>query len=55
MKEKMKQECDVDIMCVKYKDKELENEMTMEVIDSRYGFDQDKTTFYYSFNKKGKE
>ena len=55
MKEKMKQECDVDIMCVKYKDKELENEMTMEVIDSLYGFDQDKTTFYYSFNKKGKE
>ena len=54
MKEK-EQECDVDIMCVKYKDKELEDDLTMEVIDAQYGFDQDKTIFYYSFKKKGKE
>ena len=53
--EKMEQECDIDIMCVKYKDKELENDLTMEVIDAQYGFDQDKTIFYYSFKKKGKE
>ena len=52
---KMEQECDIDIMCVKYKDKELENDLTMEVIDAQYGFDQDKTIFYYSFKKKGKE
>ena len=47
---KMEQDCDIDIMCVKYKDKELENDLTMEVIDAQYGFDQDKTIFYYSFN-----
>ena len=52
---KMEQDCDIDIMCVKYKDKELENDLTMEVIDAQYGFDQDKTIFYYSFKKKGKE
>ena len=52
---KMEQECDIDIMCVKYKDKELENDLTMEVIDAQYGFDQDKTIFYYSFKRKGKE
>ena len=40
---------------IRYKDKELEDDLTMEVIDAQYGFDQDKTIFYYSFKKKGKE
>ena len=53
--ENMNQDCNIDIMSVKYKDKELEDYLTMEVIDAQYGFDQDKTIFYYSFKKKGKE
>ena len=30
----------------------MENDLTMEVIDTRYGFDQDKNIFYYSFKKE---
>ena len=50
-----KEDIDINLICVKYKDKELENELTMEFIDAQYGFDQDKNIFYYSFKKKGKE
>ena len=51
-----KENIDCNLICVKYKGKELEkDEDTMEVIDTRYGFDQDKNIFYYSFKKKVKE
>ena len=40
---------------VKFKDVELLNNYTMEVIDNKYGFDQDKTIFYYYIKKKEKE
>ena len=51
-----KENIDSNLICVKYKGKELEkDEDTMEVIDTRYGFDQDKNIFYYSFKKKVKE
>ena len=43
---------DINSICVKYKDQEMENDLTMEVIDTRYGFDQDKNIFYYSFKKE---
>ena len=42
-------------ICIKYKDKELNDALIMEVIDRQFGFDQDKNVFYYSFKKKGKE
>ena len=51
-----KENIDSNLICVKYKGKELEkDDDTMEVIDTRYGFDQDKNIFYYSFKKKAKE
>ena len=43
---------DINLICVKYKEQEMENDLTMEVIDTRYGFDQDKNIFYYSFKKE---
>ena len=41
-----------DLIIVKFKDNELLNDYTMEVIDNQYGFDQDKNIFYYSCKKE---
>ena len=52
IKQISKKDIDINSICVKYKDQEMENDLTMEVIDTRYGFDQDKNIFYYSFKKE---
>ena len=52
IKKKTKKDIDINLICVKYKEQEMENDLTMEVIDTRYGFDQDKNIFYYSFKKE---
>ena len=38
-----------------FKDKELDNNLSLEDIDIQLGLDQDKNIFYYSLKKKGKE
>jgi hypothetical protein len=50
-----KKDIENENICIKYKDKELNDALIMEVIDRQFGFDQDKNVFYYSFKKKGKE
>ena len=50
-----KKDIENENICIKYKDKELNDVLIMEVIDRQFGFDQDKNVFYYSFKKKGKE
>ena len=54
-KNKEQEKIETDLIVVKFKDNELENNYTMEVIDSQYGFDQDKNIFYYYFKKKDKD
>ena len=44
-----------ELIGVKFKDKEILNNYTMDVIDNQYGFDQDKNIFYYYIKKKEKE
>jgi hypothetical protein len=46
-----KSDIDTNFIIVKYKDNELLNNFTMEIIDNKYGFDQDKNTFYYDIIK----
>ena len=46
---------ETDLIVVKFKDNELLNNYTIEVIDNKYGFDQDKNIFYYYIKKKEKE
>ena len=46
---------EIDSIGVKFKNVELLNNYTMEVIDNQYGFDQDETIFYYYIKKKDKE
>ena len=41
-----------ELINVKYKDKELTNDYTMESIDNKFGFDQEKNVFFYSIKKK---
>ena len=41
-----------ELINVKYKDKELTNDYTMEIIDNKFGLDQEKNVFYYSIKKK---
>jgi len=44
-----------ELIGVKFKDNELVNNYTMEVVDSQYGFDQDKTIFNYYIKNKNKD
>ena len=44
-----------ELIGVKFKDNEILNNYTMDVIDNQYGFDQDKNIFYYYIKKKEKE
>ena len=46
-----KSDIDTNFIIVKYKDNELLNNFTMEIIDNKYGFDQHKNTFYYDIIK----
>ena len=46
---------EIDSIGVKFKNVELLNNYTMEVIDNQYGFDKDETIFYYYIKKKDKE
>ena len=41
-----------DLIIVKYKDKELPNDYTMEVIENKLGFDDEKNIFFYGIKKK---
>ncbi len=41
-----------DLINVKYKNRELPADYTMDVIDTQYGFEQDKIIFYYTIKKK---
>ncbi len=41
-----------DSIAVKYKNREMQHDYTMDVIDTKYGFDQDKIIFYYNIKKK---
>ena len=41
-----------ELISVKYKDKELPNDYTMEIVDNKYGFDQEKNIFFYNIKKK---
>ena len=52
IKQKIEKEIDNELIEIKYKDNKLDKDMTMEVIDARFGFDQDKNIFYYNFKKK---
>ena len=49
------EDINIDSIIVKYKENELPNNYTMEIIDTQYGFDQDKNIFYYSIKNKDKE
>ena len=40
------EEVEIESIVVKYKDNELLNNYSMDVVDSQYGFDQDKIVFY---------
>jgi len=55
IKERTGKIMDIGNICVKYKDKELDDNLSLEDIDIQLGLDQDKNIFYYSFKKKGKE
>ena len=55
IKERTGKIIDIDNIGVKFKDKELDNNLSLEDIDIQLGLDQDKNIFYYSFKKKGKE
>ena len=46
---------DIDLIVVKFKDNELLNNYSMDVIDTQYGFDQEKSIFYYYIKNKEKE
>ena len=49
------EEVEIESIVVKYKDNELLNNYSMDVVDSQYGFDQDKIVFYYYIKKKDKD
>ena len=49
------EEVEIESIVVKYKDNELLNNYSMDVVDSQYGFDQDKIVFYYYIKKKEKD
>jgi hypothetical protein len=53
--EGLEKEFEKELIGVKFKDKEILNNYTMDVIDNQYGFDQDKNIFYYYIKKKEKE
>jgi hypothetical protein len=44
-----------ELIGVNFKDNEILNNYTMDVIDNQYGFDQDKNIFYYYIKKKKKK
>ena len=46
---------DIDLIVVKFKDNELSNNYSMDAIDTQYGFDQEKSIFYYYIKNKEKE
>ena len=48
-------EIEIESIVVKFKDNELLNNFTMDVVDSKYGFDQDKIIFYYCIINKDNE
>lgn len=48
-------EIEIESIVVKFKDNELLNNFTMDVVDSKYGFDQDKIIFYYYIINKDNE
>jgi hypothetical protein len=49
------EEVEIESIVVKYKDNELLNNYSMDVVDSQYGFDQDKIVFYYYIKNKDKD
>ena len=49
------EEVEIESIVVKYKDNELLNNYSMDVVDSQYGFDQDKNVFYYYIKNKDKD
>ena len=53
VKKKMeKKDIDNNLITIKYKDNELNKDLTMEDIDAQFGLDQDKNILYYNFKKK---